>query len=345
MNHIDFCHIGANFIRYLANLTLLLALPLFVTPISTLAQEQPDPRAGIFSTEQAYPSKFVEVDGVSMHYVEGGTAEGQVFLFLHGNPTSSYLWRNVMPHVEPIGRVIAPDLIGFGKSGKPDSDYTFQTHSKYVDGFIAALELKDIVLVIHDWGSMLGLDYARRNPGNIKAVVFMETFAPPAVLASSYETMGPFGEIFRQWRDPVNGPALLIDQNIFIEEVLLKGALTRKLTQAEKDAYREPFLDPASRKPILVWPNEVPIAGKPARNVEVVTKAGEWLQTSETPKLLLYARPGAIIPPESAEWMRANYRNIETVFVGYGSHYIQEDNPEVIGRNIADWYQRSFTSE
>lgn len=326
--------------KFLAPLALVLAL--FALPGAALAQSAPDPRAGVFSTEQAYPSKFAEVDGVQMHYVEGGNSKGQVFLFLHGNPTSSYLWRNVMPHVEPFGRVIAVDLIGFGKSDKPDSDYTFQDHSKYVDGFIKTLDLKDIVLVIHDWGSMLGFDYARRHTGNVKGIAFMEALVPPAFPAPSYEAMGPIGDIFRQWRDPETGPALLIDQNMFIEEILLKGALTRELTEAEKDAYRAPFLDPASRKPIYVWPNELPIEGKPARNVEAVLKVGEWLQTSQTPKLLLYARPGAIVSPESAAWMRANYKNIETVFVGYGSHYIQEDNPEVIGRNIADWYDRTF---
>lgn len=328
--------------KYLVRLAS--ALLLLATSMTALAQEQPDVRAGVFSMEQAYSSKFVDVAGVSMHYVEGGAADGQVFLFLHGNPTSSYLWRNVMPHVEPQGRVIAVDLIGFGKSDKPDSDYTFQAHSKFVDGFIAALDLKDIVLVIHDWGSMLGLDYARRNTGNVKGVAFMEAITPPAFPMPGLESMGPSAELFRAFRDPVEGKALVIDQNIFVEQLLLNGALTRQLSDAEKDAYREPFLDPASRKPILVWPNELPIGGEPARNVEAVLKAGEWLQTSETPKLLLYASPGAIVNPESAAWMRANFRNIETVFVGYGAHYIQEDNPEVIGRNVADWYERTFAS-
>lgn len=326
----------------LAILTALTLSALISLLTPAMAQEAPDPRAGVFSDTQAYPSKFVEVDGVRMHYVEGGTPEGQVFLFLHGNPTSSYLWRNVMPLVAPRGRVIAVDLIGFGKSEKPVSDYTFQDHSKYVDGFIAALDLKDVVLVIHDWGSMLGFDYARRNEGNVKGIAFMEAIIPPTFPAESLEAMGPMGELFRQFRDPVAGKVLNIDQNMFIEELLLKGALTRQLSDAEKDAYREPFLDPASRLPIFVWPNELPIGGEPARNVQAVLEVATWLKTSDVPKLLLYARPGAIIPPEAAAWMAANYRNLETVFVGYGAHYIQEDNPEVIGRNIAAWYQRKL---
>lgn len=317
------------------------AITLFLCAVTpAMAQNAPDPRAGVFSDAQAYPSKFVSVDGVRMHYVEGGAATGQVFLFLHGNPTSSYLWRNVMPLVEPHGRVIAVDLIGFGKSGKPESDYTFQDHSKYVDGFIAELGLKNIVLVIHDWGSMLGFDYARRHENNVKGIAFMEAIIPPAFPAASLEAMGPMGDLFRQFRDPVAGKVLNIDQNMFIEELLLKGALTRELTEVEKDAYREPFLKPESRFPIFVWPNELPIGGEPARNVEAVLEVASWLKTSDMPKLLLYARPGALIPPESAQWMAANYKNLETVFVGYGSHYIQEDNPEVIGRNIASWYQR-----
>lgn len=328
--------------KFAANLALTVMV-FFCALIPAMAQEAPDPRAGVFSDSQAYPSRFVEVKGVQMHYVEGGDASGQVFLFLHGNPTSSYLWRNVMPLIEPHGRVIAVDLIGFGKSAKPASDYTFQDHSKYVDGFIKKLGLKDIVLVIHDWGSMLGFDYARRNESNVKGMAFMEAIIPPAFPAASLEAMGPMGELFRQFRDPVAGRVLNIDQNMFIEELLLKGALTRELSDAEKDAYRAPFLEPESRYPIYVWPRELPIAGEPARNVEAVLKTAEWLKTSEVPKLLLYARPGALIPPESAAWMAANYKNLETIFVGYGSHYIQEDNPEVIGRNVASWYQRELT--
>lgn len=330
---------------------LATALSLSTISILAAAQPMPNPREGVFSDQPAYPSSYVVVDEVRMHYVDSGSetkdpssdrASEQVFLFLHGNPTSSYLWRNVMPYVEPLGRVIAVDLIGFGKSGKPESDFTLQDHSRFVDGFIDALNLKDIVLVIHDWGSMLGFDYARRNARNVKGIAFMEAIVPPAYPASSYEAMGPMGDLFRQFRDAKTGKALLIDQNMFIEELLIKGAVTRTLSEVEADAYREPFTDPASRKPIYVWPNELPIGGHPARNVKAIEAAGEWLKTSGIPKLLLYVRPGAIVSPESAAWMRDHYRNIETVFVGYGRHYIQEDNPEVIGRNIADWYMRQF---
>ena len=151
---------------------------------------------------------------------------------------------------------------------------------------------------------------------------------------------GGMGPLFTSFRDPVTGRELLIDQNLFIGQIVANATVTRKMSDEEMTAYRRPFLDPKTRFPIYVWPNELPMGGKPARNVEAVEQVAEWLRTSETPKLLLYARPGAIVSPENAEWMAREYRNIETRFVGYGSHYIQEDNPETIGRSIADWYRQ-----
>ena len=305
---------------------------------AVLAQPAPPSLPPTPSADFPFESRFVEVEGSKIHYID--ESEGQVFVFLHGNPTSSYLWRNVIPHVTPVGRAVAMDLVGFGKSDKPDIGYTLQEHQTYVDGFIAALELEDIVLVIHDWGSMLGLDYARRNSDNVKGVVFMEAIVPPAFPMESVAGMGSAGELFAAFRKPETGKPLLIDQNIFVEQIVGNAAVTRAMSEAEMTVYRAPFLDPATRFPIYVWPNELPIGGEPARNVEAVEKVGQWLRTSGTPKLLLYARPGAIVGPEVAEWMAANYRNIETRFVGYGAHYIQEDNPEVIGRSIADWYRQ-----
>ncbi len=312
----------------------------YLFSIVALAAPAPDPREGVFSVELAYESKYVTVHDQRMHYVDQG--DGQVFLFLHGNPTSSYLWRNVMPYVEPLGRVVALDNIGFGKSAKPDLDYTFQTHYQYVEAFIEELALSDIVLVVHDWGSALGLEYARRHSDNVKGVVFMEAIIPPAFPMADLSALGGEEGQFAQFRTPQIGKELLIEQNVFIEQILANGTLTRQLSEVEKDAYRAPFVDPATRFPIYVWPNELPIAGKPARNVALVQAIGEWLKTSPTPKLLQYASPGAIIPPAAAAWMADNYRNIETQFVGYGAHYITEDNPQAIGRGIVDWYRRQF---
>lgn len=285
-----------------------------------------------------YESRFVEVHGSRMHYVEEG--DGEPILFVHGNPTSSYLWRNVLPHVAPVGRVIAMDLIGFGRSDRPDLDYTFQDHYRYVEGFIEALGLENVTLVIHDWGSVLGLEYARRHADNVRAVAMMEAIVPPAFPMASLDGLGAGAELFRQFRSPEAGRKLLMEDNVFIEQLVGNATVTRAMTESEMAHYRAPFPTAESRFPIYVWPNELPIAGEPARNVEVVRRVGEWLENSATPKLLLYVRPGAIISPETALLMQQRYRNLEAVFVGYGSHYIQEDNPEAIGRNVAAWYRR-----
>lgn len=324
-------------------------LVLLFASATHLAEEvtAPTPMQIAISDEMKYASKFISVHGSRMHYVEGGDLkdnDAPVFLFLHGNPSSSYLWRNVMPHIEPLGRVIAVDLVGFGQSDKPDIGYTYQEHSRYIDGFIKALDLKDITLVVHDWGSVLGLDYARRNSGNVKAIAMMEAIIPPAFPAKDYESLGGLADLFRNFRNPDTGRPLIIEQNIFIEGILLQATVTRTLSEKEKETYREPFLDPKDREPVYVWPNELPIGGEPARNVTVINAVADWLKQSATPKLLLYVNPGAIVSPQDAQWMQENYRNLEAVFVGYGAHYIQEDNPEAIGRNINLWYQRKFGS-
>ena len=301
-----------------------------------------DYRAGVLSAEFPYESKYVEVLGSNIHYIDQG--QGDVFLFLHGNPTSSYLWRNVMRYVAPHGRIVAVDNIGFGKSDKPDVDYTFQTHFRYTEAFIDALDLRNIILVVHDWGSALGLYYAAAHADNVKGVVFMEPIIPPAFPMENIDAFGPAADMFRRFRDPVEGRKDLIDDNLFIEVLLANATITRQMTEEEMDVYRAPFLQPESRYPIFMWPNELPIGGTPARNVRVVERIGEWLRTSDTPKLLQYASPGVIMPPQAAEWAARNFRNIETQFVGYGLHFIQEDNPEAIGRGIVDWYRRLETN-
>ncbi len=294
-----------------------------------------DWRAGAISAEVPYDSHFVEVKGSRLHYLDKG--EGQVFLFLHGNPTSSYLWRNVMPYLEPLGRVVAPDLPGFGRSDKPQIDYRLQTHIDYVEGFIEALGLEEIVLVIHDWGSAIGLDIARRRSGLVKAVAFMEALVPPTFPMPTIESMGKAAPIFKAFRTPKVGEEMILNKNAFVEKVL-PGSILRPLGEAEMAAYRAPFESEESRLPTLVWPREIPIEGKPERNVATVEAYGRWLHDSETPKLALYCTPGALMSAEAALWLRANCKNCQARFVGYGSHFIQEDEPEAIGRNVADWY-------
>lgn len=286
------------------------------------------------SPDFPYVSRYVEVLGSRMHYVEEG--EGDPILFIHGNPTSSYLWRNIIPHVSGQGRAIAVDLIGMGKSDKPDLDYTFQDHQRYVDGFIAALALENITLVVHDWGSALGLDYASRHADNVLGIAMMEAIIPPAFPRAEPAAEGSF---FAVLRDPETGPELVLEENYFVE-VILPGGVYRGLTEAELEHYRAPFPDAESRKPILVWPLEIPLGDGPQRNIDMVNRIGGWLLETDTPVLLFYAHPGALIPPRSAEWLAGRLRNIETRYLGPGNHYVQEDHPHKIGLGLADWRRR-----
>ena len=292
----------------------------------------------VVSSDFPYASQFVSVWDSNMHYVEVG--EGDPILFLHGNPTSSYLWRNVLPFIEPYGRSIAVDLIGMGKSDKPDINYTFFDHYRYIEGFIDALELKNITLVVHDWGGAIGFNYARLNPGNVKSIAFMESVLPPVFPADSMDELPePLSDLFTLLRDPVIGPGLIIEQNFFVEEVL-PGSINRPMTDAEMSVYRAPYPDEASRFPIWVWPNEVPIENEPESTTRALSKIKRFMTDTRLPMLLLYASPGGIVSEDVVSWYKVNIKNIETQFVGQAFHYLQEDQPEAIGRAIADWLRR-----
>lgn len=279
-----------------------------------------------------FESRYVTVLDSRMHYVEEGA--GEPVLFLHGNPTSSYLWRNVIPHVSPHARCIALDLIGMGKSDKPDIGYGFFDHSRYVEGFIEALGLRDITFVVHDWGSALGFHYARRNESNVRGLVFMEGIVRPVTWAEWPEQARG---IFQAFRTPGTGEQLIFEQNVFVERVL-PASIMRKLTDEEMERYREPFLDPPSRLPTLRWPREIPIDGEPADVFEAVQTYSEWFGVSDVPKLMLRAQPGAILPEPLVQWCRDNMRNLTVVDIGPGIHFVQEDRPHEIGKAIADWY-------
>ena len=282
-----------------------------------------------------YESHFIEVNGSKLHYVDEG--EGEPVLFLHGNPTSSYLWRNIIPHVTSTHRAIAPDLIGMGKSDKPDIEYRFFDHVKYVEGFIEKLGLENVTLVIHDWGSGIGLHYASRNESNVKAIAMMESILAPIPSWDAFPQ--EFVETFQAFRTPEVGWDMIVNQNMFVEQVL-PGSIVRDLSDEEMNYYREPYLDPESRKPVWRWPNELPIAGEPADVVEAVIAYNGWLQGTELPKLLFYATPGAITPAPLVEWCKANLKNLETVDLGEGIHFVQEDHPHEIGAGIARWLKR-----
>lgn len=286
-----------------------------------------------------YTKKFIEVNGSQMAYVDEGA--GPVVLFIHGNPTSSYLWRNIIPYVTDTHRAIAVDLIGMGDSDKPDIVYTFADHATYLDGFIKALNLQAITLVIHDWGSVLGMRYARLNESNVQAIAFMEAGIPPAFPAPSYEAMGEqMSELFRNLRTPNVGEDMVLQNNFFVEVVLPQFGVMRTLTDAEMAAYRKPFPTPESRKPTLQWPREIPIAGEPQATTQVVLANGEWLYATELPKLYFYADPGVLNPTPVIDYAKAHAKNIETVFVGAGTHYLQEDHPHAIGTALADWLEQ-----
>jgi len=292
------------------------------------------------SASMPYAKKSVNILGSEMAYVDEG--KGPVVIFLHGNPTSSYLWRNIMPFVADDHRVIAPDLIGMGDSAKPDIEYTFADHARYLDAFIAELELEDVVLVVHDWGSALGLRFARLNEANVKGIAFMEAIVPPALPAPSLEAMGPQNaQLFETLRTPGVGEEMVLNNNFFVEEVLGKIGVATPLSAEVLENYRRPFPNPESRIPTLVWPRQIPIAGEPSDTTQEVAANGQWLLQSEMPKLMFAVTPGALMPPPVVQFLQSNLTNVEAVDLGAGVHFVQEDHPEEIGTAIDGWLKRN----
>ena len=278
--------------------------------------------------------QYATVNGKRMAYHEAG--EGRSVVFLHGNPTSSYLWRNIIPHVSGMARCIAPDLIGQGDSDKlddtgPDS-YRFVEHREYLDGLLDQLDLgDDIVFVIHDWGSALGFDWANRHRDRVAGIVFMEAIVRPVTWDEFPESARG---IFQGFRSPA-GEEMVIDQNLFVEAVL-PGSILRGLTEEEHNEYRRPFTEPEHRRPTLTWPRQIPIDGEPAEVVEIVRSYGDWLSTSDLPKLFIDAEPGALLGEGGPRDFCRSWPNLTEVTVA-GSHFIQEDSPHEIGAAIAEW--------
>lgn len=290
-------------------------------------------------TDFPWAKKRMAIQGHQMAYVDQG--EGRPVVFLHGNPTSSYLWRNVMPAVAETHRIIAPDLIGMGDSDQPDIAYTYADHAAHLHGLLDALDLRDAVLVIHDWGSALGLDWASKNADRVGAVAFMEALLPPAFPFPSYEAMGEFGELFRAWRTPGVGEKMVLEDNMFIEVILGQQAVATPLSREVLDVYNSYYPTSQSRRPVLQWPREIPIGGEPATTDAIVRTYSEWFLASDMPKLAFYAEPGAIMPPQAVDWIVANTSNIETVFLGDGVHFLQEDHGPAIGDALAAWLRRA----
>ena len=281
-----------------------------------------------------FESRFVEVLGSRMHYVESG--EGSPILFVHGNPTSSYLWRNVIPYAARHGRAIALDLIGMGKSDTPALADRFRDHLDPVTGFVEALGLDDVVLVLHDWGGGLGLSYARRHPEAIRGIAFMEAVVTP-VEWSDANPVEKF--IFRRMRDPEKGDRMNLEKSFFVER-LLPMMTKRRLGPEERAAYRAPFPTPASRKPVAQWPREIPFSGEPADMHAEIAANHQWLRTASVPKLFLHATPGVIFKKQAVAQLEAEVAGLESVHVGKGKHYLQEDVPDAIGAALDSWLPR-----
>jgi haloalkane dehalogenase len=286
-------------------------------------------------TDQPLSKKSIDILDSRMAYHERG--EGAPVLFLHGNPTSSYLWRDVIGELEGRGRLIAPDLIGMGDSGKlkdpgPDT-YCFVTHRKYLDAFIDAVigEREKILFVIHDWGSALGFDWANRHRDRVRGIVYMEGIVRP--IAGWQEWSEAATPIFQGFRSD-KGESMILDRNMFVERVL-PGSVLRKLSDAEMAEYRKPFERREDRWPTLTWPRQIPIAGEPADVVAIAADYAKWMSENGIPKLFVNAEPGAILIGAVREFCRG-WKNQTEVTVK-GSHFIQEDSGAAIGKAIAAW--------
>lgn len=275
----------------------------------------------------------VSVLGSTMAYREAGNSELPIALFLHGNPTSSYIWRNIIPLVAPVAHCIAPDLIGFGQSGKPDIEYRFVDHVRYLDAFIEKLGFSSAFVIAHDWGSGLAFNLAARRPEFIHGLAFME-FIRPMPTWEDFDKAGR--EVFQQFRTPNIGEKMILQDNVFVEQVV-PANIVRKLKDEEMSVYRAPFPTPESRLPVWRFPNELPIAGEPADVYLTLERAHRALTLSSYPKLLFTGDPGALVNPEFAESFVNTLNNLKVVKLGHGRHYLQEDHAEMIGTTIKDW--------
>ena len=280
------------------------------------------------------PKKTISVNGKTMSYVEMG--EGDPIIFQHGNPTSSYLWRNIMPHLAGQGRCIAVDLIGMGDSDKledsgPDR-YTLLEHRDYFDGALDALGVtSNVTFVIHDWGSALGFDWANRHRDSVIGIAYMEGIVRPVSWNDWPEAARG---VFQGFRSPA-GEDMVLDKNVFVERVL-PGSIIRDLSDEEMEVYRRPFKNPGEeRRPTLTWPRQIPIEGEPAEVVELVQSYADWLSESDMPKLFINAEPGAILIGPQREFCRSWPNQQEVTVVG--NHFLQEDSPNEIGEAIAQW--------
>lgn len=280
---------------------------------------------------------FAEIKGRQMAYHARG--QGRPILFLHGNPTSSYLWRNVLPEMEGLGRLIAPDLIGMGDSEKlPNPDaltYSYATHRDHLWSFIdTVVGTEPVILVVHDWGSALGFEWAMRHPGQVAGIAYMEAHARP--LADWGEFPASAVDTFRQFRTAA-GEEMILTHNVFVEQII-QGAVMRKLAEEEMNEYRRPFSAPTDRWPTLAWPREIPVGGEPADVATIMNAYANWLSTSNIPKLFVNAEPGGVLSGALRDFCRTWPNQTEVTVPGI--HFIQEDSGPEIGRAVAEWVRK-----
>lgn len=305
------------------------------------APTAPKAKPPTISAAFPYESRFVEVLGSRMHYVEVGA--GAPIVLLHGIPTSSYLWRNVIPFVAGPGRrVIAVDNLGFGRSDKPGGvTFGWLELARHLEGFVQALDLRNVTFVMHDLGGALGLHYAWRNSANVRGLAYLEAALPPAYPRASYASFGPSEALFRRLRDPVQGRRMLMDDNWWVETFLPVSSM-RDLGPEEMAAYRAPFATVEARRSIYDMVQSLPIEGQPAAEWAAFAEMVAWWRTAPQPKLVVYGSPSRVTPRAGADWALANLRGVETAWVGHGIHYLQEDSPEGVGRAVSEWVRRRF---
>jgi haloalkane dehalogenase len=288
------------------------------------------------STTPYAEKKFATIRDARMAYIDEGAHAESTVVFQHGNPTSSYLWRNIMPYCENLGRLVACDLIGMGDSAKLDPSgpdrYTYVEQRDYLFDLWDHLSLSSqVTLVLHDWGSALGFDWARQNPDRVRGIVYMEAIVQPL----TWDDWPPNArKVFQAFRSP-GGEEMILEKNMFVERVL-PGSVLRGLTDEEMAVYRAPFADPGEgRRPTLTWPRQIPIEGDPADVVKIVEDYSAWLSTCDIPKLFINAEPGSILIGRQRDFCRTWPNQTEVTVAG--SHFIQEDSPDDIGAAIADW--------
>ncbi|SDE41775.1 haloalkane dehalogenase [Paenibacillus sp. UNCCL117] len=287
--------------------------------------------------EYPFESRYMKANGHQLHYIDQGA--GNPIVFLHGNPTWSYTFRNIIPYAQANNRCIAVDLIGMGRSDKPNIGYTFLEHVDYVTRFLEQLELENITLVGHDWGAAIGLQYAMKHPDKIKAVAMLEPQALYPNPAWSDFSPPEAQSLFQTLRDPEKGWPFMRDNSVLIEG-MTQTIINRPISPEEHEHYREPFRNPEARKPMWVFPNQIPIEGRPSEVVKAVNARNTWFTYSPIPKLLFYATPGCTVREPQLNWCRKHLQHLTLCDIGKGFHHLAEENPHLIGRELQWWLLR-----